>query len=73
MIEQTIERFTDIFCPQCGEHAEDMTPVGWQGLGPAPGYRHVIDRTALCPVPTRGGDRPAEPVEHTAHGVGAGA
>ena len=32
--------------------------------GVRPGYRHVSDRTALCPVMTAAGYRPAEPVEH---------
>ena len=59
MFEQT----TDIYCPECGEPVEDMPPVGWFGPGGIPGYRHVADRTALCPVMARDGDRPAEPVE----------
>lgn len=32
--------------------------------GVRPGYRHVSDRTALCPMTTAVGYRPAEPVEH---------
>lgn len=52
-----------IYCPECGDAAEDMPPEDWRDRGDAPGYRHVSDRTALCPVITRGGERPAEPVE----------
>lgn len=55
---------TDIYCPECGDPAEDMPPTGWSVPGPVPGYRHVGDRTPLCPVTTREGYRPAEPVEH---------
>lgn len=54
---------TDIYCPECGDPAEDMPPTDWQEPGEVWGYRHVSDRTALCPVTTREGDRPAEPVE----------
>jgi hypothetical protein len=52
-----------IYCPQCGDAAEDMPPQDWAESGEVPGYRHVADRTALCAVLTRHGDRPAEPVE----------
>lgn len=56
---------TNIYCPECGDAAEDMAPEDWRELTrEAPGYRHVADRTALCPVTTRRGERPAEPVEH---------
>jgi hypothetical protein len=56
-------RITDIYCPECGEAAEDMSPTDWRVPGEVPGYRHVADRTTLCPVLTRDGDRPAEPTE----------
>lgn len=54
----------DIFCPECGDHATDRPPVGWIVPGPTPGYTHLSDGTALCPVVTSTGYRPAEPVEH---------
>ena len=40
-----------------------MAPENEQDVREVPGYRHVGDRTALCPVLTRAGYRPAEPVE----------
>ncbi len=52
-----------IYCPECGDAAEDMPPQDRPESGKVPGYRHVADRTALCPVMTRDGYRPAEPVE----------
>ena len=54
---------TTIYCPECGDAAEDMAPENGPDAREVPGYRHVGDRTALCPVLTRGGYRPAEPVE----------
>jgi hypothetical protein len=54
---------TTIYCPECGAAAEDMTPENEPGFRDTPGYRHVGDRTALCPVLTRGAWQPAEPVE----------
>lgn len=55
---------TSIYCPECGDAAEDVPPENWhEQVGEAPGYRHVWDRTALCPVMTRGGEQPFEPVE----------
>jgi len=68
-----IQQYTDIYCPECGHPAEDMPPADWREPGSVPGYRHLVNRTALCPVPARGGDRPAEPVEHTTDVVGVGA
>ena len=62
MIEQT----TDIYCPECSYPVEDMPPVEWRVPGPMPGYRHIADRTPLCPVMTRDGYHPAEPVEQIA-------
>jgi hypothetical protein len=58
--------YVTIYCPECGAAAEDMPPENWQGSGEVPGYRHVADRTALCPVLTRGGERPAKPAEREA-------
>lgn len=56
---------TSIYCPECGDAAEDMPPEDRrEPVGQNFGYRHVTDRTALCPVTTRRGERPAEPVEH---------
>ncbi len=55
---------TAIFCPECGDEAEDVAPENYLVPGVRPGYRHVSDRTALCPVVTAAGYRPAEPVEH---------
>ena len=52
-----------ISCPECGDAAEDMAPENEQDVREAPGYRHVGDRTALCPVLIRGAWQPAEPVE----------
>lgn len=57
------ELITDIYCPECGDTAEAGIPQDWKVPGPVPGYRHAIDRTPLCPVVTRAGYRPAEPVE----------
>ena len=54
---------TTIYCPECGDAAEDMAPENEPDAREVPGYRHVGDRTALCPVRTRAGWRPAEPVE----------
>jgi hypothetical protein len=56
-----------ICCPQCGDAAEDMPPQNGPESGEMPGYRHVADRTALCPVRTRSGYGPAEPVEGDAN------
>ena len=55
---------TAIFCPECGDEVEDVAPENFLVPGVRPGYRHVSDRTALCPVMTAVGYRPAEPVEH---------
>jgi hypothetical protein len=55
---------TTIFCPECGDEVEDVAPENYLVRGVRPGYRHVSDRTALCPVMTASGYRPAEPVEH---------
>jgi hypothetical protein len=55
--------YVTIVCPECGSAAEDMPPEEWFAPGEQPLYRHVADRTAMCPVRTRSGDRPAEPVE----------
>ena len=52
------------FCPECGDAVEDAPPETYLVPGVRPGYRHVSDRTALCPVMTASGYRPAEPVEH---------
>ena len=57
---------TAIFCPECGDDVEDVAPENYLVPGVRPGYRHVSDRTALCPVMTAAGYRPAEPVEHQA-------
>jgi hypothetical protein len=40
-----------------------MAPENGHDVREAPGYRHVGDRTALCPVLSRGVYRPVEPVE----------
>ena len=56
--------YVTIYCPECGDAAEDMPPAYWCGPGELPGYRHLGDRTALCPVKTGAGYRPAEPAEH---------
>ena len=53
-----------IFCPECGDEVEDVAPENYLVPGVRPGYRHVSDRTALCPVIAAAGYRPAEPVEH---------
>jgi hypothetical protein len=53
---------TTIYCPECGDLTEDMPPTDGRVPGPVPGYRHVADRTPLCPGMTRAGYRPAEPV-----------
>ena len=55
---------TAIFCPECGDEVEDVASENFLVPGVRPRYRHVSDRTALCPVMTAVGCRPAEPVEH---------
>ncbi|MBN9103138.1 MULTISPECIES: hypothetical protein [unclassified Pseudonocardia] len=55
-----------IYCPECGEPACDTPPTGWILPGPTPGYSHVSDGTALCPVMTGRGYSPADPIEHQA-------
>jgi hypothetical protein len=55
---------TALFCPECGDAVEAVAPEQYLVPGVRPGYRHVSDRTALCPVVTAAGYRPAEPVEH---------
>ena len=55
---------TVLFCPECGDEVEDVGPENYLVPGVRPGYRHVSDRTALCPVMIAVGYRPAEPVEH---------
>jgi hypothetical protein len=55
---------TALFCPECGDAVEDVAPEHYLVPGLRPGRRHVSDRTALCPVMTAAGYRPAEPVEH---------
>jgi hypothetical protein len=57
---------TSIYCPECGGAVEDMPPesgLDRHDVREVPGYRHVSDRSALCEVPTRNGDQPADPVE----------
>jgi hypothetical protein len=49
-------------CPECGEAARNRPPVNWIVPGEVPGWTHVSDGTALCPVVTDGGYRPAQPV-----------
>jgi hypothetical protein len=53
-----------IFCPECGDEAVDEPPKNFLVPGVRPRYSHVSDGTALCPVVTAEGYRPAEPVEH---------
>ena len=55
---------TAIFCPECGDAVEDIPPANYLVPGVRPAYRHASDRTALCPVMTAQGYRPAGPVEH---------
>ena len=38
---------TTIYCPECGDAAEDMALEKGQDFREVPGYRHVADRTAL--------------------------
>ena len=57
---------TGLFCPECGDAVEDVAPENYLVPGVRPAHRHVSDRTALCPVMTAQGYRPAEPVEHQA-------
>ena len=54
---------TSVYCPECGDDAEDVVPENGQDFRELPWYRHVGDRTALCPVLTRAGYQPAEPVD----------
>jgi hypothetical protein len=60
----TVGDVTAIFCPECGDDVEDVAPEHYLVPGVRPGYRNIRDRTALCPVMTAAGYRPAEPVEH---------
>ena len=55
---------TALFCPECGDEVEDVAPEHYLVFGVRPGHRHAGDRTALCPVMTAVGYRPAEPAEH---------
>jgi hypothetical protein len=57
---------TSIYCPQCGEEVEDVPPVNYLFQTVRADYRHVSDGTALCPLISRQGWRPAEPVERQA-------
>jgi hypothetical protein len=54
---------TSVYCPGCGDDAEDMAPENGQDFRELPWYRHVGDRTALWPAMIRNGYWPAEPVE----------
>jgi hypothetical protein len=49
-------------CPECGEPVKNVPPVNWIVPGEVPGWTHASDRTALCPVMTSAGYRPARPV-----------
>ena len=60
----TAGEVTALFCPECGDAVEDAAPEHYLVPGVRPDYRHLSDRTALCPVMTAAGYRPAEPVEH---------
>lgn len=51
-------------CPECDDTVCDTPPTGWILPGPEPGYSHLSDGTALCPVITTCGYRPADPIEH---------
>lgn len=55
---------TAIYCPECGAEAEDTAPENYVVTGDIPEYRHADDKTALCPVLTVHGYRPAWPDEH---------
>lgn len=50
-------------CPECEEPARIMPPRDWplDGFALRPATSHH-DGTALCPVPSPDGSRPAEPV-----------
>ena len=52
---------TSVYCPECGDDAEDVVPENGQDFRVLPWYRHVGDRTALCPAMTE--QLLAEPVE----------
>jgi hypothetical protein len=54
---------TSIYCPECGDAAEDVAPENEPDVRQVRAYRHEGDRTALCPVLIRGAWQPAEPVE----------
>ena len=42
-------------CPECGEQAENLTPMGWTpAFGPGPSWRHYAHRDPLCPVISTG-------------------
>ncbi|GAA2849493.1 hypothetical protein GCM10010472_03100 [Pseudonocardia halophobica] len=51
-------------CPECGDPVVPVPPVNWITPGPTPAWTHRSDGTALCPVVTPAGYRPAEPVTH---------
>jgi hypothetical protein len=38
-----------IHCAECGDPVGDMPPDNYLVPGSPPDYRHVADRTALCP------------------------
>lgn len=60
----------DLACPECGGPAEPGRPENWLVPGEVPEYRHVDDKTGLCPVVGPDGYRPALPVERPRAGAG---
>jgi hypothetical protein len=55
-------------CPECGEEVEDVAPENYIGAAVAE-YRHLSDGAALCPVNSRYGYVPGEPIEHQVVGA----
>jgi hypothetical protein len=53
-----------VSCPECGDTARQVPPVNWITPGETPQWSHACDGTALCPVMTAAGYRPAVPVTH---------
>jgi hypothetical protein len=45
------EAGANLVCPECGEYIAGGSPVSWRyESGPVPGFSHLIDGEALCPV-----------------------
>lgn len=62
MHENHVEGF-EPFCPKCDEPVRPSAPVDWIGPDPNSRWSHASDGIALCPVMSRSGYVPADPVQ----------